>query len=99
MNVLVNAMFMLVFVVGSTAKSHKAHKIVSHSHLQCQAMRDGLSGVSALHSAFSCRKRVPFPKPRNAFSPSLLLLSRPHVPYEISPFLVDFHTDFQQKNS
>ena len=24
--------------------------------------------MSALHSAFSCRKRVPFPKPRNAFS-------------------------------
>ena len=31
--------------------------------------------VSALHSAFSCRKRVPFPKPRNAFRPSLLLLN------------------------
>ena len=91
----------LAFVMGLLPNHTRPTKScpTTVSHLQCQAMRDGLSGVSALHSAFSCRKRVPFPKPRNAFSPSLLLLSWPHVPYEISPFLVDFHTDFQQKNS
>ena len=54
--------------------------------------------LSALHSAFSCRKRVPFPKPRNAFSPSLSLsllncsLARPVSRAKWDPFGGIFHT-------
>ena len=79
----------LLFLLGChrtrcqiTQQEGQAHdKIVSRSHLLCQ---QGTGCVSALHSVFSCRKRVPFPELRNAFSlllnsSSALLMSPANV--------------------